>query len=475
MSLVVPPVIPLPVLSPWRGQRLLLLGLLAGLLLLALGATPARALPPIEPLRRCQALLAGFTTDPLYLRSETRIGRRDETAAVRFDWTRRDPGVQAPHGWIVCWFLPRTESGGQWQITQLDSDQYGQLSRYDIQQLTKFLRQEFRGLQRHARDAAADPATVVLLHVAQQGINALSLGALYGLIAIGFTLAFAASGVFNLAFGTVFTVGAFQAYLAYLVGEYWLGDGWFLAVPVILLLSLAGGAAASWATDRLVFRQIGPVGASARGRQTALVAATGLLIAMQEGLRLVQGAKTRWLPYRDGNTWTLIDAPGFTLVLSRGHLVVLLATLVLVFLLSRILTRTRFGLSLRAVSDDPKAAALMGVSVPQAVGFAFLLGGGLAGISGGFAFLHYGVVNFHIGLLTGFKALAAAILGGIGSVPGALLGGLVIAMVEAAAAGLGLSAWKDVMVFLLLVGVLALRPDGLLGRSRQASPEFRPV
>ena len=457
---------------PAMSLRLVLLLLLLPVAL-AGGATPAGALPPIEPLRRCQALLPGFDRAPLALRSQTQIGAPDAMAAVRLEWLRRDPGALAPRGSIVCFFLPRSETQGQWQIHALDSDQYGQLTRYDIQQLHKFIRQGFRAQQRAAENAEADPRVVALLHLAQQAINALSLGALYGLIAIGFTLAFAASGAFNLAFGTIFTLGAFQAFLAYLVAERWFGGGWFVALPLILLLSLAVGAAASWATDRLVFRPIGPVTASARGRQTALVAGTGLLIAMQEAIRLVQGPKTRWLPYRDGNTWTLIDAPGFDLVVSRGHLVVLLATLALVFLLNRILTRTRFGLALRAVSDDPGAAALLGVSVPRAIGFAFLLGGGLAGLAGGFAFLHYGAVNFHIGLLTGFKALAAAIVGGIGSVPGALLGGLMIAAVEAAAAGLGLSAWKEVLVFLLLVGVLAIRPDGLFGRDRQATPERR--
>jgi len=455
--------------NPRRAAVRLWLPVLLGFWVL-LASAPAAALPPIEPLRRCQALLPGFDRAPLKLRSETRIGGADEPAAVRFDWLRRDRGSQAPRGYIVCFFLPLAETQGDWQIQALESDQYGQLSRYDIQQLNKFIRQAFRAQQRAAAEAEADPRVVALLHLAQQAINALSLGALYGLIAIGFTLAFAASGAFNLAFGTIFTIGAFQAFLAYLVGEQWLGAGWFAALPLILLTSLAVGAAASWATDRLVFRPIGPVTTSARGRQGALVAATGLLIVLQEGLRLVQGPKTRWLPYRDGNTWTLVDAPGFDLVVSRGHLVVLLATLALVFLLSRILTRTRFGLALRAVSDDPGAAALLGVSVPRAVGFAFLLGGGLAGIAGGFAFLHYGAVNFHIGLLTGFKALAAAILGGIGSVPGALLGGLMIAAVEAAAAGLGLSAWKDVLVFLLLVSVLAVRPEGLFGGGRQGLP-----
>lgn len=455
MTLRPPPAARRPGLRLWILAALLLGGLLAG--------WPARALPPVEPLRRCQALLPGFVREPLDLRSQTQIGTASEIAAVRFDWRRREPGQLAAEGYIVCFFLPRSETQGAWQIHALQSDQYGQLSRYDIQQLHKFIRQEFRSRQYEADRRAGDPATVALLHVLQQAVNALSLGALYGLIAIGFTLAFAVSGVFNLAFGTIFTLGAFQAFLAYLVGEAWLGDGWFAAVPLILLLSLLVGAAASWSTDRLVFRPIGPVAASARGRQTALVAATGLLIAMQEAIRLVQGPKTRWLPFRDGNTWTLVDAPGFDLVVSRGHLVVLLATILLVFLLQRLLTRTRFGLALRAVSDDPGAAALLGVSVPRAIGTAFLIGGALAGLAGGFAFLHYGAVNFHIGLLTGFKALAAAILGGVGSVPGALAGGLLIAGVEALAAGLGLSAWKDVWVFLLLIGVLTLRPEGLFG------------
>ncbi len=450
----------------WRLLGTLLLGTLF-LAVLAVVA-PLEARPPSEPWRRCQALLQGFELAPLDLASESHFGGPDEPSAIRLEWRRAVPGGRAEQGFLVCYFLPLAESGGVWQVQALDSDHFGRLERYDIQQLNKLIRQRFRGLKKADEGAAADPGTVGWLHAAQQGINALSLGALYGLIAVGFTLAFAASGVFNLAFGTIFTVGAFQSYLLWLVGERWLGEGWLLAVPAMLAMALLGGAAASVACERMVFRRI-----SWHDRQASLVAAAGLLIVLQELLRLLQGPKTRWLPFHDGNTWMLADAPGFSLVVSRGHLIVLLATVALVLGLLWYLRRTVGGRSLRAVADDPQAAALLGVSVGRTVGGAFLLAGALAGVAGGFAFLHYGAVNPSIGLVTGFKALTAAILGGIGSVPGALLGGLVIAGVEATATALGYSAWKDVLVFAVLVAVLVLRPAGLLGRALESGPEGR--
>lgn len=448
-----------------------LFGFLLALLLAGLPLGPALALPPVEPLRRCQALLPGFVQNPVELRSQTAIHGPDEPAAVRFDWLRPGEGGAARDGYIVCYFLPRTETGGAWQLHALDSDRFGRLERYDIQQLHKLIRQSFRAGQRPALENAADPATLALVHGMQQAINAASLGALYGLVAVGFTLAFAVSGVFNLAFGTIFTLGAFQAFFAYGLGQRALGDGWFALVPLLLLWAAVGGGAASWAGERLAFGPILRRAEGATARQATLVAAAGLLILQQEGLRLLQGPKTRWLPYRDGGTWTLLDLPGFPLVVSRGHLAVLVATLLLVVGLSWLLRRTRGGLALRAVADDPGAAALLGVSVSRVVGGAYLLAGALAGVAGAFAFLHYGAVNFHIGLLMGFKALTAAILGGIGSVAGALAGGFLVAAVEALAAGLGLSAWKDVLVFLLLCAVLILRPTGLFGVAARATPE----
>jgi len=443
--------------------RVLLLPALLGLCL-ALSAGGAAAKPPEIPWQICRTLLVAFELAPLDLASDSRIGTPAEPSGVRFDWFRREAsGAQSAH-YLACYFLPLDESNGRWQVAALENDEYGRFSRYDIQQLYKLIHMRLRSSD-VAREIG-DPGEVLWLHVAQQAINALSLGALYGLIAIGFTLAYAASGVMNLALGTFFTFGAFQAFFAYLLGEAWFGRGWLAVVLVGLAWSLAAGAAAGFASWKVAFAPLARrVPAAGRG-QAALVVATGLLIAAQEAMRLGQGPKTRWLPYHD-NTMTLAQVPGYELVLSRGHLIVFLATLGLAALLGQYLRRTRAGLSLRAVADDPGAAALLGVSVGRATAGAFLISGALAGVAGGFAFLHYGAVNFHLGLLIGFKALTATLLGGIGSVRGALLAGFLVAGVEAVAVSLGQSLWKDVWVFALLVAVLVFRPQGLFGREEE--------
>jgi len=434
-------------------------------LCLALCAGKALAKPPEIPWQICRTLLVAFELAPTDLRSDSRIGTPQEPSGIRFDWFRRDEaGANSAH-WLVCYFLPLAETNGRWQVAGLDNDQYGKFSRYDIQQLYKLIHMRLRSSD--VVRETGDPAQVFWLHLAQQAINALSLGALYGLIAIGFTLAYAASGVMNLALGTFFAFGAFQAFFAYLLGQAWFGQGWLAVVLVGLLWALAAGAAAGYASWKLAFAPLADRVPAARRGQAALVVATGLLIFMQEAMRLGQGPKTRWLPYHD-NTVTLAKVPGYELVLGRGHLIVFFATLALAGLLGWYLRRTRAGLSLRAVADDPRAAALLGVSVVRTTASAFLLSGALAGVAGGFAFLHYGAVNFHIGLITGFKALAATILGGIGSVGGALAAGFLVALVEAVAVSVGQSLWKDLWIFVLLVAVLIFRPNGLFGRGTEA-------
>jgi branched-chain amino acid transport system permease protein len=431
-------------------------------LCLVLLAGNAEAKPPSEPWQICRTLLTAFELTPRDLVSDSRIGAPSEPSALRFDWFRREADGNNTAHFLVCYFLPLDASNGRWQVAALDNDSFGHFERYDIQQLYKLIHARLRSSD--VEKETGDPDVILWLHVAQQAINALSLGALYGLIAIGFTLAYAASGVMNLALGTLFTFGAFQAFFAYLLGEAWFGQGWLAVVLVGLLLSLVAGATAGYASWKAAFAPLARRVAGPQRGQAALVVATGLLIALQEALRLGQGPKTRWLPYRSGNAITLAEEPGYQLVLSRGHLIVFLCSLTLALLLAWYLRRTRAGLSLRAVADDPRAAALLGVSVARTTAGAFLLSGALAGVAGGFAFLHYGAVNFHLGLITGFKALTATLLGGIGSVGGALLAGFLVAFVEAIAVSLGQSLWKDLWVFALLVGVLVFRPNGLFGR-----------
>jgi branched-chain amino acid transport system permease protein len=210
--------------------------------------------------------------------------------------------------------------------------------------------------------------------------------------------------------------------------------------------------------DRLVFKPL-------RGAPTTvpLIAAVGLAIALKEGTRLLQGPRTRYLLVSDLDSWPIVTGRGFDVYLSKGHLAVGLATAAITALLWWISMRTNFGRAQRACAQDAGAAALLGVDVDRTIGLTFVLGSAIVASAGLFAGAQYGVITFHMGTLVGFKALTAALLGGIGSLPGAFLGGMLIALTECYAAALIGSGWEDLAVFAVLVLVLLFRPAGLLG------------
>jgi branched-chain amino acid transport system permease protein len=183
---------------------------------------------------------------------------------------------------------------------------------------------------------------------------------------------------------------------------------------------------------------------------------------LREYVRLLQGAKYKWMPYYPDGV-PVVQGAGFDVYVSEGHAIVALATLAIAAALWWLTTRTDFGRQQRACAQDAKMAALLGVDVDRTIGRTFLLGGAIAGSAGLFAALQYGLVDFFMGYLIGFKALTAALLGGIGSLPGAVLGGLIIALTECYAATLIGSEWKDLAVFAVLIFVLLFRPSGLLG------------
>ncbi len=441
-----------------------LLLLLLGGCLLPLSAAQAR--PDPEPVIQCKRLLPALAAEPRSVTSRQRWLSAAEPSQVHLEWTDGEGRAQS----LTCFFLALDKAGGRFQIDRLNSSRFGALSHYDVLQLMKFLRPEVQAMA--ARSSAAEEGESTerwLLYAAQQAIALAGLTALYGLLAIGFTLTLAVGGVFNLAYGLIYTFAAFQAWLVYLWAEQLLGQAWlWLGLP-LLGLALLGGAAAGYATTAWVL----PAGrASAGAQRLAIIASLGLLIAGQEAFRLLQGPETYWLPYRDGGSWVLAEAAGFKLVLGKGQTLLLLVLGLVLVALQAFLTGTRQGLRLRAVADDPEAAGLLGVNLGHSVAMATALGGLLAAIAGGFAFFTFGAVNFHLGAVIGFKALAAAILGGVGSPAGALLGAAIIAAVEIAVATLLLGAWKEAAVFALLVAGLLFRPQGLLGRSRAPTPEF---
>ena len=452
--------------------RCLALAVLIALCALVPRMAEAAATGNEEAVRRCQELMPAFVKAPLGVSIALQDQGAVQPFGVRLDWrapaaTESTGTPEIKEGWMICWFLPRKSAEDAWQMTQLDSSEFGVMRRYDIQQLYKMLR--VMQYQPQDFDPESDTAKGRALYVLQQTINAINLGCVYALIAIGFTLVYGITRVINFAFGDLYMLGAFTAYLASIVIAYYFGS---VGIAAVLLVGAGASmimGAAGWAMDKLVFLPM-------RGMPTtaALIAAIGLSISMKDSVRLLQGPKTRYLLTKDLTTWPIVTGHGFDIYLSKGHLAVALGTLIIGALLWGLSSRTGFGRSQRACAQDPRMAALLGVDVNRIIGLTFVLGGGLAGAGGVFAGLQYGVINFHMGTLIGFKALTAALVGGIGSLPGAFLGALIIAAVECFTAAFLGSQWKDIAVFALLVLILLLRPGGLLGTLRSQTADERP-
>jgi branched-chain amino acid transport system permease protein len=437
---------------------LLPLVLLFGLAALAgpaAGQGAADRLPPLDAaVEICHGLLPGFVRWPRDLEVVTRPGSGDSPTGVSLSWSDDAADATAGSGYIRCWFLPPETTNDAWQIGTVDSSKYGTLTRYDVQQLNKFLRLRPSDPQRIKVDR--DSPWMPLLYLLQQSINAASLGGLYALIAVGFTLIYASGRVVNFAIGEIFTIGAFLAMFGYVLHR--AGGGWLAASLLSPVLVIAVSGACGWAMHRMVFSRL-----AGRGPLPPLIAAIGLSIVLREAILLLHGPKTRWLPPLEGWSWPLVQGLGFDVFFSIGHVAILVATGAAAAGLWWVGRMTRIGRSFRAATEDSAAAALMGVPIERLFAAAFALGAAFAGSAGGFAAWYYGPVDFYMGAMVGLKALTAAVVGGMGSVPGAFAGGLAVAAVEVAAATLIGGAWRDIVVFGLLVLFLIFRPQGLLG------------
>ncbi|HWA42095.1 MAG TPA: branched-chain amino acid ABC transporter permease [Hypericibacter adhaerens] len=438
--------------------------------LLFLGPLLALSLPGMAraegtAISHCQDMVRAFDRSPLSISVESDGKGLGEVNVVRIEW-HSESGAEKD-GWIVCYFLPRHSEEDAWQLQQLDTSHYGTMSRYEIQQLFKLEHLEDL-IPPDGAPKAPRTSQATALYYLQQGINAISLGCVYALIALGFTLVYGITRAINFAFGEVYMLGAYFILLSNAAALYLLGQ----TGTGVLLLILAGGlvvsAAYGWAMDRMVFRPL-------RGAPPTvpLIAAIGLSIVLKESVRLLQGAKTRYLLVEELQSWPLVTGHGFDLYLNEGHAMVAGATVAMLALLWWISMRTRFGRQQRACAQDPAMARLLGVDVDRVIAATFVIGGTLAGAAGLFAGAQYGVINFHMGTLIAFKALTAALLGGIGSLPGAVVGGMLIALTETFTSALVGGAWKDIAVFTVLVLVLWFRPGGLLGTLKTTSADER--
>ncbi|WP_263771195.1 ABC transporter permease subunit [Propionivibrio soli] len=293
----------------------------------------------------------------------------------------------------------------------------------------------------------------------QQLINGLTLGAVYGLIAIGYTMVYGIIGMINFAHGDIYMVSAFIAVSAFTL----LASLGITSVPLalltVLLLSVLFTSVYGWAVERTAYRPL-------RGstRLAPLISAIGMSIFLQNMVQLTQGARVKPIPPVVVGGFDLYASEGFTVHLAYSQLLIVIVTVALMAAFSYVIGKTSFGRQQRACEQDPTMTALLGINVDRTISLTFMLGATLAAVAGVLVTVYYGVVDFYIGFVAGIKAFTAAVLGGIGSMPGAMLGGLLIGLVEAFWAAYLSPEYKDVATFSILILVLMFRPSGLLGR-----------
>jgi len=285
----------------------------------------------------------------------------------------------------------------------------------------------------------------------QQVLNGLSLGAIYALIALGYTMVYGVLRFINFAHSDVFMVGAF---IGYYVGEH-LPSGTVWGGLVVLAAAMAGCAVLGILIERLVYRPL-------RGGPTlnVLITAIGMSLFLEYSGQLVFGATPRAFPSIFPSK--VISVHG--LIISMNQVIVILVASVLMVALELTVYRTKIGTAMRAVALNPKAAQLVGINIDVVISFTFGLGSMLAAAGGVLYALNYPSIDPLMGVVPGLKAFVAAVLGGVGNIPGAALGALILGMVETFVDGSRFSTYKDAIAFAILIGILLFRPAGLLGR-----------
>ncbi|MGE0242176.1 MAG: branched-chain amino acid ABC transporter permease LivH [Parvibaculaceae bacterium] len=301
----------------------------------------------------------------------------------------------------------------------------------------------------------------------EQLINGITLGSIYGLIAIGYTMVYGIIGMINFAHGDIFMVGAFISLIAILaIGLTASASFALLLLALILVLAIAMilASAYNWTVERVAYRPL-------RGsfRLAPLISAIGMSIVLQEFVRIAQGGRPKPMPALISGGVELMhtksaEGAEFVVRLSTMQIVIIVTTLALMALFTAIITRTSLGRAQRSCEQDMKMASLLGIDVNKTISITFIMGATLAAVAGLMFFLRYGVIDFYIGFLAGIKAFTAAVLGGIGSIPGAMLGGLVIGLIEVFWSAYFSVEYKDVASFAMLAVVLIFLPQGLLGK-----------
>ncbi|ANZ65145.1 ABC transporter permease [Secundilactobacillus paracollinoides] len=282
----------------------------------------------------------------------------------------------------------------------------------------------------------------------QQLINGLSLGSIYELLALGYTMVYWIIKLINFAHGDIYMLGAFWGYY---VINYWHFNFIFALLSAMLVCAVSGVI-----IEYLAYRPL-----RHSPRIAALITAIGVSYFLENGMSYLYGSSTRSFPQ-------IIKQVNYHIggvQISNIQILILVTACLLMILLQLIIKRTKMGRAMRAVSVDSDAAELVGININRTISFTFALGSSMAGAAGVLIGLYYNSIDPLMGMTTGIKAFVAAVVGGIGSVPGASLGGFLIGLLETGVQAIGLSAYKDAAVYLVLIIILLILPSGIFGKN----------
>lgn len=297
-----------------------------------------------------------------------------------------------------------------------------------------------------------------LPQIVQQTFNGLSLGAIYALIAIGYTMVYGIIGMINFAHGEIYMIGAYVGLVTLTALGTQGGVPLPLAIGLMLAMAMIVTALYGYSVERIAYRPVrgGP-------RLVALISAIGMSIFLQNWVALGQGSRDMAVPSLISGG---IDIPfgNFDVTFSWSRILIIVVTVVLMLGLSLYIRHSRMGRASRACSQDMQMARLLGIDTNRVISFTFVLGAVLAAVGGVLIAITIGKLNPFIGFIAGIKAFTAAVLGGIGSIPGAMLGGVLLGLAETFAAAFISAQYKDIVAFGLLILILLFRPSGLLGK-----------
>ena len=288
-----------------------------------------------------------------------------------------------------------------------------------------------------------------------QIINGLAIGGIYALVALGYTMVYGVLKLINLAHGDLFTIGAYLGLTLFVSCKLANTLPVYAAIIVVALMVMGFVAIIGCLLERIAYRPLRNA-----NRLSAVVSAVGASIFFQNAVLLIWGGNYYVYPEIVRPT-TIINLFGMGVPVIR--FVLIAASILLMVILYWFIHRTRTGTAIRAAAIDQGAAKLMGINVNRIISLVFLIGPGLGGVAGLMVGLAYGQIDFNMGFSYGLKAFTAAILGGIGNIPGAMIGGLILGLVEALGAAYLTIAWKDAISFFVLILILIIRPTGILG------------